>query len=295
MKKITSICLLFCLSILCNESASANIMSWGIHGSGDAPSFVNEVRLGCPENPEYCIEKIKAYPEGRFKKISLAIHWKSLTVAEIKNNIDDYQRLIEQKKYKHVELSIDDFSTLLKKYGDSQTADILKKLGNVHRSSSKLKTGLTIYEDDIAAVQKSTSTTEAIAANIDRIVLFLHFRKNFINIEDYVKKIKAITPSDIYLGVYHYDRTKNISCAEFDTKKCSDQEDFELFKDAFSKQKKMLNDGQVVGLEFYPGNIGKESSWAGWKNERICDKDHLNKCISNSTEMGELIKKSQEK
>jgi hypothetical protein len=283
----------FCLILAGTHSIAAElkIMSWGVTDISKSPSFVNEIRLGCPPDPQYCVNKLRAYNNKKIRKAALAIDWKSLSFGELTKHINIYQELVKQNSGFDIELGIDDFGSFVKKYGKEKTAEIIFLLQS--RKSIKnqpYSVGITLYEDEVDKITKDLSSLPSIAAGVDRIVLYLHYRANHSAIDKHLQAIRHFSAnSEIYLGIYHYDRSDYISCSPGNPKKCSEQQDVDLFNQALKTQVSRLIAKKIDGLELYPGNFGSESAWAGWKNPRICSPDRIMSCISNTKTMSDIV------
>lgn len=267
-----------------------NVMSWGIRPNTPKPTFINEIRLGCPPSPEYCINKLAAYRGNNIRKVSLAIHWKTIPINSIENHVSTHLDLMEMERSFLVEISIDDFGSFVKKFGSTVTKRIITSLIARKDNARRLHTvGVTLYEDELASILSNDEMAIALK-EVDRIALFMHHRSPKETVESYIRSIRHITPNiDIYLGVYHYDRSDYISCTEGSTSKCSDTQEVSFFEETLKTQLQLLLSKKANGLELYPGYFGDESNWAGWSNARICRPIRVPKCIESSKAMSTIV------
>ena len=160
----------------------------------------------------------------------------------------------------------------------------------------QVKFGITLYENEMDSVYNpfinDAHLPPAIREKFDYIHLFLHYRKNGPRFADYVAQAKALFPhAQIIAGVYGYDRIDYFPCAQGDRRKksCSEKEEMALFKQALDIQMQLLQSGQVVGLELYPGYFGAEQklSYGPGSHQLTCKK--TSRCIQNSQTMRDLI------
>lgn len=280
----------FLLLIFTRSIFAQNFMSWGLPNTISIPNYINEIRLGCPSDPEFCVNKIKNYSSVSLNKVSLSIGWKDVKYDELLLQIPRYVFNLRNQEQK-VELSIDDFGGFLKKYKMLQASNILQTLIiNKRLSTSPITIGLTVYEDEIEFIDTSLSDEKYIRDSVDRVALYLHHRNSIDLIDNYINKIKTTFPNArIYLGVYHYDRSDYISCDIKTSKLCTEDQELLLFEKAFKFQFNLFKSKKIDGLEFYPGNFNNEAFWTGWNNERICKKSRLVSCINLSKAMSTSV------
>jgi hypothetical protein len=280
--------LIFVFSTSAAFSANQKIMSWGIDGNKGTPAYVNEIRLGCPPIPKYCIDKLKAYTQLDIRLFSLAIDWKSLDYENLGQQIKSYLELLKNRKGTAIEISIDDFETFLGKFGAPKTSNIFSLL---QPSKAKIgySIGVTIYEDDLDRFE-ARGLTPTVTAAVDRVALYLHHRSSYVDIKQYIRKLRHFFPvAQIYLGVYLYDRSDYVNCSRTGRVHCTEDEDIDLFRKALLVQVNMLGSGEIDGLELYPGYFGREESWAGWSNPRICSLNRTASCVKNSKIMSDIV------
>ena len=100
-----------------------------------------------------------------------------------------------------------------------------------------------------------------------------------------MQKAKQIFPhARIIAGSYAYDRRAFLPCAPGGTA-CTQQQDFDLFKESLTVQVHELSQGAVDRIEFFPGYFGVEATWTGWSNPRECAPNQVSECISNTIAM----------
>lgn len=279
---------------VCGQSIASNakVMAWGVKPSDDTPAFITQIRLGCPSSPAYCVNKLDAYRNTRIRKASLAMHWKSVTAEMIIKQVEAYINLIAERKDIDIdtELSIDDFGSFAKKFGNDLTLEVFNTLASRNSSQNRPYTiGITLYEDELELIASDKMLLRSIA-KVDRIALFLHHRTSQRNLENYIRITKEIAPnSEIYLGIYHYDRSDYIACTKEAPKNCSETQEIYEFKEALRTQLEKIRKNKVDGLELYPGHFGNVAIWAGWKNPRICAPHRINNCTEISREMSTIL------
>lgn len=271
-------------------AADLNVMSWGIIPSDHNPAFISQARLGCPPSPVYCTNKLIAYRNTKIQKASLAIHWKTIPANILTKHVAAHIELIAKETIVDVELSIDDFGSFAKTFGNELANEVITLLKSNKTSTVRPHTvGITLYEDELATIASNQNLIQALT-KVDRIALFLHYRASQQNLVSHLNFLKQLAPSSkIYLGIYHYDRSDYISCTKESFKKCTEAQEEFLFRRALEAQLLLLESNQIDGLELYPGYFGNEQKWTGWSNHRICHPRRIDNCIENSRKMSALV------
>ncbi|MGJ7558864.1 hypothetical protein ACSFBI_33350 [Variovorax sp. RB3P1] len=260
------------------------IMAWGAQPTESAAPFVNSVRMGCTGAPADCIAAYKATP---------GINYLSIAFGQASDPVGTLERaknysLLSVKSKALKEVSLDDAWGFLYQASVQDKGEYFRSLVDSVKSTNKgLLFGITLYEEEIAKIQKAPDMFPADArSKVDRVALYLIYRSNWPNYSNYVVESRRLFPNaKIYAGVYHYDRSDYIPCQQGGKNKCSDAEEISMFNSAFQEQLKLLKSGEVEGLELYPGFLGKEQEWSGWKNKNLCANLRVDKCIANSRSM----------
>ncbi|MCR6477512.1 hypothetical protein NU688_15225 [Variovorax sp. ZS18.2.2] len=267
------------------SAADRDIMAWGAAPTNEAAPFVTSLRIGCTMEPSACIALYKPAPRIKYITIPFGQADKPDLVMQ---RAAVYSKLsLEHPVLK--EVSVDDAWSFMRRANVPDKGKYINELIDAVKSANpKLQFGVTFYEDEIDQVKKNPANLPADArAKVDRVALYLHFRSNWTNYREYVAETKMLFPNAaIFGGVYHYDRIDYLKCKQGGTEKCSKTEEFELYKDALKLQLAMLKSKELAGLELYPGYLGAEDKWSGWKDiPQTCDSDRKNDCISNSRTM----------
>jgi hypothetical protein len=185
------------------------------------------------------------------------------------------------------ELGIDDFPDHWNGWcrGNPQCDTYLKQLiENTKAKNPALKFGVTIYEDQIAALLANPRFTADLRGRIDNVHLALHDRNNGPRFETYLAQIKQAFPRAQVFGVsYTYDRLDYEKCAS--PGGCGAVEARELNKKLLRVQARLLKEGVLAGIEFYPGFFGTEDKWAAWNDAKICKPERKADCIENTKVM----------
>lgn len=259
-------------------------MAWGTKPTEKATPFVNELRHACHGDPQTCVQRVQETQQ--IKLISIAFTQSN----EAQGNLE------KAATYSHISLSnrelgeigVDDFFSFMEKVKTPEKSGYLDRLIEAAKSENKkLKFGITVYEDELEKIQNNKKLfPKEVLSKIDRVALYLHYRKNGKDFSSYTQTAKTIFPNaEIYGGVYHYDRRDYISCAQNSAEKCSEKEEIDLYAETLRLQLSLLKKKELSGLELYPGFLGNEASWPAWSTGRTCAPDRKSKCIENSNEM----------
>lgn len=285
--------LAFVVALLSSSSAAQKwqIITWG----PNTPEWnqilhVSGMRLGCSDSPGSCMrEATSVSRKGDAAEIFLAVPLKTETVGYGRQYAE-----LSRNSTSVVEIGVDDFTGQYERLLSaeaSKAADALNALiEGVKSGDSKLKFGATIYEDELeSAALADPNLPRAVRVKFDLIHLYLHFRSNGGNTSAYVTHAKELFPnSKIILGVYAYDRISYIPCAKGPSRVCSKQEELNYFGEALDADITLLKNGDVSGLEFYPGSFGRENEWSGWDKPNICP-SRRQECIENTKALRQLV------
>lgn len=284
--------LLVSVAIGCSGTPAAagdqrgTIAAWaGNTPQGLAAFGVTQVRTGCGAPPETCVQRVAALERSEgIGKVAIAI---ALPRAEPEQLLDYAARFgqLSASTPGLVEIGIDDYYGFMRRNTPANFPAVVEK---ARRAEPSLHFGVTLYEDELESVARSQALfPPELLARIDRVYLYLHYRKNGPDYARYVARTRTLFPdAAIFGGVYAYDRIDYIACAEgADKTPCSRDQEIGLFRQALVEQIALLRSGALDGIEFYPGQFGREDQWNGWDQERICRPDRRAECIENTTEM----------
>ncbi|HYP86208.1 hypothetical protein [Variovorax sp.] len=259
-------------------------MSWGNRPTESAAPYVNELRYGCHAAPQECVDRYKTI--AGIDSVAIAFAQAGRQEENIEKAKQYSSLSLQDRALK--EIGVDDLLAFMKRTKTSAGDAYLDQLIDAAKSvNPHLKFGVTVYEDDIATIGRDSSTFPSQArGKVDRVALYLHFRKSAASYAEYVRSVKALFPNAmVYGGVYHYDRVDYIRCRQFLPGNCSAEDDLGAYSELLGLQVAMLKDKRLDGLELYPGFLGNEESWSGWSQSRICSPPRRNECVANSRKM----------
>lgn len=249
---------------------------------------VTEYRIACSSEPARCVDSLR-YHAGKGGIDSFVV-----AIVAPREQIADYAAQygaasLTEKRLRGV--SIDDFvKTLL---GWQQAASgmpdaphlLEQVIANAKRGNPAMLFGITVYEDELSSATLR-ELPGALRAKIDRVSLYLHYRANGRDYPNYARRVRQLFPNaQLFGGVYAYDRIDYVPCAGKRGSKCSVAEEKNLFQQAFATEMAMLKNGQLDGLELYPGYFGAEQDWRGWSKPRNCSEARRQECIDVTKSM----------
>ena len=262
------------------------IAAWsGNTPQGLAALGVTQLRTGCGAPPETCVERVSALERSEgVGKVAIAI---ALPRADPQQLLDYAARYgqLSASTPGLIEIGIDDYYGFMRRNTPGNFTAVVDKARGAEPS---LHFGVTLYEDELESLAQSPALfPPELLARIDRVYLYLHYRKNGPDYARYVARTRTLFPhAAVFGGVYAYDRIDYIACAEgADKTPCSRDQEIGLFREALVEQIALLRSGALDGIEFYPGQFGREDRWNGWDQERICRPDRRAECIENTEEM----------
>jgi hypothetical protein len=247
---------------------------------------VKHTRQGCSDTPAGCLSFVKTVAQSDNVRVTLAIPLNSTTTA---TDARLYSQLSLSAPFL-AEVSIDDFVDqyrALSKTSFQPAAVVGEVIANLKSANRNLAFGATIYEDELSGsvLLQNASLPAALRAEFDYIHLFIHYREHGPNFPGYVQLARQMFPhARIVAGSYAYDRRAYVTCAPTGPA-CTEQQDFDLFKQSLAVQVQEMKQGMVDHIEFYPGYFGTESQWTGWSNPRECAPGDLSACIANTVAM----------
>ncbi len=157
-------------------------------------------------------------------------------------------------------------------------------VSNVRRKNRQLKFGITLYEDELGSrFLRPPLLPQSVARSVGYVSLYLHYREDAKAFPVYVQEVRSLFPNArILAGSYAYDRVDYIPCGRTGNDKCTPTQDIALYKESIRIQAKMLRDGKVDGIEFYPGFFGKVAQWPHWREPDICASARRRQCIADT-------------
>jgi len=275
------------------EAAEWNISTW-------APSTdewreklsVNYRRSGCTRSPAECLESVKrAVARDHVKKYFLSIY--SLKTDPKAENLKKDALLYSQLSLKVKELEeigIDDFVYKFRQFSkqlSNPAMAVNEIIDNTKKLNPNLKFGITLYVEQLDSSELDDAQLPPnIRKKIDYVHLYIHFRKDGPKYAAYVEKAKIVFPrAKIIAGVYAFDRIDYLRCSQHDLfkRKCTSEEEIGLFKKALEIQARLLRDGKIEAIEFYPGYFGMEEKTIARHGK--CNPERRKECLQNTKEM----------
>lgn len=252
---------------------------------GLAALGVTQVRTGCGAPPETCVQRVAALERSEgIGKVAIAIVLPRADPEQLLDYAARYGQLSASTPGL-VEIGIDDYYGFMRRNSPPDFTAVVEK---ARAAEPSLHFGVTLYEDELESLARSQALfPPQLLARIDRVYLYLHYRQNGPDFARYLTRARTLFPNaQIFGGVYAYDRIDYIACAEGpDKTPCSRDQEIGLFRQALVEQIALLRSGALDGIEFYPGQFGREERWNGWSQERICRPDRRDACIENTKEM----------
>lgn len=275
------------LSLLASAGLAADVVSWaGNTREWNQRLGVTMGRMGCSSAPDACLQRLEgiAAVEG-VDRWTIAVKGPAPLIAL---RATEFSRL-SLKDHRLAGIDIDDFVAALKTWNREESrppSELLMEIArNVRNPNGGLQFGVTVYEDELDA-PAILSIPEEARSMIDRVSLYLHYRKNAAYYADYVARARQLFPGAvIWAGSYAYDRIDYLPCGQRELRHCSEAQEEELFRDSLETQLRLLQGGQVAAIEFYPGFFGREGEWHGWGKARICAASRRSACIERTLRM----------
>jgi hypothetical protein len=287
-RKIVSVLVGLLLAQACS-AADWHLVSWvGNSKEWNRQLGISEYRLACSSAPAPCMESL------RYHATKDGIDSVVMAMVASPEQIADYAAQyaaasLKEKKLRGV--GIDDFVKTLLEWQQAAPATpdaphlLEQVIANVRRANPTMLFGVTVYEDELSS-PALRDLPAALRAKIDRVSLYLHYRANGKDYPEYARRVRQLFPNArLFGGVYAYDRIDYVPCAGKRGSKCSVAQEKELFRQTFATQVAMLKNGQLDGLEFYPGYFGAEQDWRGWSKPRNCSEARRQECIDVTKSM----------
>ena len=253
---------------------------------------VDELWVGCSSEPDRCMKSLDFYARAN------GVNRVTLSISSDPKLIADYALRYSEASLSEPRLRaivLDDFVSALihwQQAGVTPGPLVRQVVANVKNKNPKLQFGLTLYENEMNfAVLKDDVFPLATRARVDRVSLFVHFRKNGLQYASYVPQAKKLFPNAVIVaGVYAYDRSDYMPCAEGGKEKCTRAQDLALFEQTLRVQVGMMDAGQVAGIQFWPGTFGSEEAWAGWDSPGVCSERQ--ECVKTTLAMHDAVLKA---
>jgi hypothetical protein len=267
--------------------SDAHIYTWiGNTAGWDRKLHISGYRMGCDAGD----------PEGCVRDATEAVAQEHLTTIFLSMFVDPTHALSDARAFSRLSLThpfiaeagFDDFvgryDKLFSRPGIDPPVWLREVVHNIKYENANLGFGVTIYEDDLNSPHLRPPDLPAdIARSVDFVHFYLHYRADAARYDDAVKRVKVLFPrARIIAGIYAYDRINYIPCSPATARPCSPDEEISLYQQALSMDVRLLKQGQIVGVEFYPGFFGKENEWGGWKHSDYCSPDRVAECIHNT-------------
>lgn len=168
-----------------------------------------------------------------------------------------------------IAISQDDFRDWWAKYAKRDVkilAAISKKINEINPN---IMYGATIYENDLDRL--SPKEWQEIARHINLVHFYIHQRPSVNEYDRYLNLVKSYFPkAKIILGIYHYDRIA------YERRKATSKQEADFFTKQINTCFDKLSDDNVIGIEFYPGRLGKSIDAAIKKEQSTTSRELYN-------------------
>ena len=249
-------------------------------------------QIGCTSEPASCLKFAASRVAQRpGQKVFLSVSFKPDVAVRY---AQEYSKLSLQNPFLQ-EIDVDDFVAQyirLFSGGVANPDSMLNSMIDAVKSQNQaLHFGITLYENEIdSPYLKEPKMMASTRGKVDAVHLFLIYRENVANYEDYVRQVKKMFPNaKVIAGAYAYDRISYIACSQYAARKCSPAEEVKLFRQALDIQIRLLKSGEVDWIEFLPGAFGFEDTWKNWDSDpRVCP-GRKQECISNTRQLRQQV------
>ncbi len=271
-------------------SSNGGVVAWSVQTN--TPSWnqalgIKATRQGCSHTPAVCMTFVGNISKTDHVQVTLDIPLTTATPSDAKQ----YSVLSRTGTFLR-EVTFDDFVSQFRALPSTLLLPSWQYVGesilNLKSANPKLAFGITLYEDDLASPYlQNAKLPAAVRANVDFVHLYIHYREDGPKYATYVAQAKVLFPhAHIVAGSYAYDRRAFLPCAPKGVA-CTEQQDFDLFKQSLTIQAQEMRQGVVDHIEFYPGYFGNEPQWTSWTNPRECAPGDVPACIDNTITMRE--------
>jgi hypothetical protein len=272
------------------NAAPAPIYTWAENAPAwDQRLHISGYRVGCNVgDADECLRAADATVRQR----GLASVFASMSAEPLRSPTDalDFSRL-SLSHPSLAEAGFDDFigryRTLFARPGFDAPAWLREVIHNLKAVNPGLAFGITLYEDELDSPYARPPYLPADAAgSVDYVHLFLHYREDATHFAQYVEQVKTLFPhARVIAGLYAYDRIDYISCSPTNHRPCTRKQEIKLYRQSAAAAARLLKDGKVAGIEFYPGFFGTEAEWDGWKRADYCAPARVQQCVDNTRTM----------
>ena len=253
---------------------------------------VQELWVGCSSEPDRCMKSLDAYARAD------GINRVTLSIASDPKLIADYALHYSEASLSEPRLHavvLDDTVPVFIREQKAGVAMASDPSGNRQRQGQEPEAFVrhdAVRRRDEFCGSEGRCFPPATRAQVDRVSLFVHFRKNGPQYASYVPQAKKLFPNAaIVAGVYAYDRSDYMPCAEGSKDKCTRLQDLALFEQTLRVQVGMVDAGQVAGIQFWPGTFGKrEQTWSGWDSPGACSQRQ--ECVNATVAMHDAVLKA---
>lgn len=271
-------------------SQSKLIITWG----GNTPAWnkklhLNAIRIGCSSAPAGCVQAAdKIANQEHARKVFLAT---LLTPSSI-NYAQQYSALSAANPVLF-SVGFDDFVSQIDRLHTSPASAasmVGQFVNNLKSANSNLHFGVTVYEDELSSPELTAPEMADVRNRTDFVHLFLHYRQDGPDFGRDVGAAKKLFPNaQIIAGSYPVDRIHYLPCSRASRVPCTTRQEMSLFDQTFDLQLRLLQDGTVAGIEFYPGNFGETDKAGLWRDPRSCLPGKMSECIANSDQMRDYV------
>jgi len=264
------------------------VITWG----SDTADWTHRLRVsatreGCSDQPTTCINQIKS---RNGEKIFLSI----LLKTAIPGNYGAQYGILTRHDPSLVEIGADDFVNQYQKLFlsgvEDPTSALISLIEGIKTGNPNLGFGLTIYEDELQSPYLSDAKfPPSERARVDYVHFFMHYRADTPQTAQYIPQLKTVFPNaKVILGVYAYDRISYLPCSKGSSNPCTAQQEMDYLRQGLDVDLGLVKDGTAAGLEFWPGQFGKETGWRGWDEPRVCP-GRRSECIQNTLQMRQIV------
>jgi hypothetical protein len=268
------------------------VITWG----GNTPAWnkklhLNAIRIGCSSAPAGCVQAAqKIASQAHVDKVFLAI----LLTPSSASYAQQYSALSAAKPVLY-SVGFDDFVNQIDKLHTSpaNTASMISRfINNLKSANPSLHFGVTVYEDELSSPELTAPEMADVLSHTDFVHLFVHYRQDGPDFANSVSTAKKLFPNaQIIAGSYPVDRIHYLPCSRTAHTPCTTEQEISLFDQTFDQQLRLLQDGTVAGIEFYPGDFGEIDQAGLWRDPRSCLPGKLPDCLANSQQMQSYVGK----
>jgi hypothetical protein len=279
------------------DASHLRLLVWD--ASSDDPAWnqalnVRASREGCSSAPESCVR----YAQGvvntaHVDQIFISVPFDTATAV---GYAQQYSRLSLAAPWLR-EIGLDDFVGEYRRRGAAIGAppaqiELQNFITAVKSVNPNLGFGITIYEDEInSPYLHDPLFAQRFRDRVDYVHLYLHYRSNGPAFSSYVSRVHGLFPkARIIAGAYAYDRQDYMPCAPDQSRPCTTTEESALVARTLAVQMRLLKTGEVDWLESYPGYLGREAQWPGWKQPKICAPSRQEACGKNSAALRGILR-----